>query len=30
MTAQWYETFYNKKDILSFTKKQIEEFEKKL
>tara|TARA_B100000963_G_scaffold46529_1_gene34873 strand:+ start:5382 stop:6434 length:1053 start_codon:yes stop_codon:yes gene_type:complete len=30
MTAQWYETFYNKKDIISFTKKQIKEFEKKL
>ena len=30
MTANWYEAFYKKKKIISFTLKQIKEFEKKL
>ena len=30
MTTKWYETFYKKKDIISFTLTQIKEFEKKL
>ncbi len=30
MTSEWYETFYNKKDIINFTLNQIREFEKKL
>lgn len=30
MTANWYEAFYKKKKITSFTLKQIKEFEKKL
>ena len=30
MTAQWYEAFYKKKNIVNFTLKQIKEFEKRL
>lgn len=30
LTTEWYEAFYKKKDIISFTLKQIKEFEKKL
>lgn len=30
MTSEWYEMYYNKKNMINFTSDQIKEFEKKL